>query len=95
MAELLFSIKISDLKIVLARAVASGGTPSFELDLFQFFAHCSEPSTKLLSLDLNHDFAVMTAYVSLGTGFKITNQDRILLATIGTDNVDRFILEHL
>jgi len=87
-------MQISDLKIVLTRAAAFGGAPRFKLDFLQFLAHESEPPPEFLSLDFYHYSAVMTAYASFGTRLKVANQDRILLTTVGTRNIDRFVLEH-
>jgi hypothetical protein len=36
----------------------------------------------------------MTAYASFGIRLKFSNQDGIFLATIGTGDIDCFVLEH-
>jgi hypothetical protein len=87
-------VKVSDLEIVLARPAAFSGAPSFKLNFLQFLAHVVEPLAEFLSLYSYHGLAVMTAYMSFGTSLEVANQNGILLAAIGTDNVDGFVLEH-
>jgi hypothetical protein len=84
----------SDLEIVLARAAALGGAPRFKLNFLQFLAHESEPLPEFLPLDSYRGSAVMTVYPSFGARLKVSNQDGILLATIGTSYIDGFVLEH-
>jgi hypothetical protein len=87
-------MQISDLKVVLTRAAAFGGAPSFKLNFFQFLTHEREPPPKFLSFDFYHDSAVMAAYARFGACLKVANQDRILLTALGTGNVNCFVLEH-
>jgi hypothetical protein len=97
MVELLLrnsAMRMSDLKIVLARAAGFGGAPGFKLNFLQFLAHESEAPPEFLGFHPHHDSAVMTVHASFGTRFKVANQNRVLLATLGTCDIDGFVLEH-
>jgi hypothetical protein len=81
-------------KIVLARAAAFAGTPSFELNLLQFFTHGSESLPEFRSFDPYRDSTVTTAYARFSTRLKVAYQDGILSATIGTNNINCLVVEH-